>query len=123
MRFVKNRFEYQFTASGSDSTPADSDVSPSSGKKAASRQSAPNRFLIDVGVIPAIRPAMRSDRARLTYKVGREQPAFIPEGRTVDAGLSLSGSDVDAVINKLSPNKEGVSGRRSQHDLFPRSGK
>src|SRR5262245_5001497 len=95
------------------------DVSPSSGKKATSRQSAPHRLRIDVGVIPAIRPAMSSDRACLTYEVGRSEAAFIPEGRAVDAALSLSGSHVDAVINELSPNKEGVSGCCSQYDLFP----
>ena len=101
--------------------PADSNISPSSGKKAASRQSAPNRFLIDVGVIPAIRPAMSSDRARLTYKVGRPEAAFIPEGRAVDAALSLSGSHVNAVINESPPNKERITGRGSQHDSFPRA--
>src|SRR5262245_4797867 len=97
---------------------ADPDVSPAGSNKAASRQSAPNRFRIHIGVIPAIRPAVSSDCARLAYKVGREQPGFIPEGRAVDAALSLAGSHVDAVINKLSPNKEGVAGRRSQDDLF-----
>jgi hypothetical protein len=113
-------FKNQFAASGSDSAAPNSNVSPSSGKKAASRQSAPNRFRIDVGVIPAISPAMSSDCARLAYKVGREDVSFVSEGRAVDAALSLAGSHIDAVINKLSPNKEGVTGCRSQHDLFSR---
>jgi hypothetical protein len=66
---------------------------------------------------------MSSDRARLAYKVGRLERCFVSEGSAVDSRLAMSCSDVDAVVDELSPNKEGVAGGRSQYNLFSGTGK
>jgi hypothetical protein len=72
--------------------------------------------------VPFTRPAEISDGVSLSHKLGREIFPFrvIGEDVVINSGLSLSGVNIDAVIDELSPSPKSKPVKRSKGDALAR---